>query len=646
MASSRELGPVRVGRRAAGAVVALVTLVSVLVGGPPAGASSVGSVTAAVSPAVAGATGARWTIGFTNTTALSSSDTVTVTAPAGTVLPNSCTYQVIDTTPNPDVSWTVCPTQPVDVNQSVLQLWSDVPAGHALQLVIDDVANPGTAGSQSVSISTSTDTDAVSAAVNLSAGPTAVTGVSASVVPAVAGATGARWTVGFTTTSALNTSYSTVDLSAPAGTVLPNSCTYQVIDTTPTPDVVLSSCVTSGGGTNEVKLAVYGDVPAGHVLQLVIDDVGNPPNAGSYPVSVSTTSDRAPVTANVALSSGPTAVSAVSVVSSPAVAGATGARWTVGFTNTSALNNYYSRVVVSAPAGTVLPASCTYQLVDTTPNPDVTLSGCVTSGGGTNEVEIYPGADVPAGHVLQLVIDDVGNPPNAGSYPVSVSTTSDRAPVTANVALTSGPTAVTGVGVALDNTLPGATSVTYTIGFTNTSALNYYYSRVVVSAPAGTVLPSSCTYQLVDTTPNPDATTWACPTAGGGTNEVEIYVGGDVPAGHALQLVIPEVTNPASSGSKTLTIRTSSDQVPVTAGYSLGLGVSTTALPSATAGDAYSATLTATGGTGPYTWSMAPGSGSLPSGLSLDPSTGTISGTPGAGTGGTYSNLVFRVKDS
>ncbi|MCO5306562.1 MAG: Ig-like domain repeat protein [Microthrixaceae bacterium] len=489
-----------------------MTLVSVLVGGPPAGASSVGSVTAAVSPAVAGATGARWTIGFTNTTAVSSSDTVTVTAPAGTVLPNSCTYQVIDTTPNPDVSWTVCPTQPVDVNQSVLQLWSDVPAGHALQVVIDDVANSGTAGSQSVSISTSTDTDAVSA--------------------------------GFS------------------------------------------------------------------------------------------------------LATGPTSVSAVSVVSSPAVAGATGARWTVGFTNTSALNYYYSRVVVSAPAGTVLPSSCTYQLVDTTPNPDVTLSGCVTSGGGTNEVEIYPGADVPAGHVLQLVIDDVGNPPNAGSYPVAVSTTSDRAPVTANVALTSGPTAVTGVGVALDNTLPGSTSVTYTIGFTNTSALNYYYSRVVVSAPAGTVLPSSCTYQLVDTTPNPDATTWACPTSGGGTNEVEIYVGGDVPAGHALQLVIPEVTNPASSGSKTLTIRTSSDQVPVTAGYSLGLGVSTTALPSATAGDAYSATLTATGGTGPYTWSMAPGSGALPSGLSLNATTGEISGTPAAGSGGTYSNLVFRVKDS
>lgn len=57
-----------------------------------------------------------------------------------------------------------------------------------------------------------------------------------------------------------------------------------------------------------------------------------------------------------------------------------------------------------------------------------------------------------------------------------------------------------------------------------------------------------------------------------------------------------------------------------------GLTITTTALPAATVGKRYSATLTATGGTGPETWSII--QGRLPSGLSLHASTGTITGTP------------------
>src|SRR5439155_17425034 len=48
-------------------------------------------------------------------------------------------------------------------------------------------------------------------------------------------------------------------------------------------------------------------------------------------------------------------------------------------------------------------------------------------------------------------------------------------------------------------------------------------------------------------------------------------------------------------------------------------------LPSGTVNAAYSATLSATGGTPPYFWSLV--SGSLPTGLSLA-SNGTLSGTP------------------
>jgi hypothetical protein len=56
----------------------------------------------------------------------------------------------------------------------------------------------------------------------------------------------------------------------------------------------------------------------------------------------------------------------------------------------------------------------------------------------------------------------------------------------------------------------------------------------------------------------------------------------------------------------------------------------------------YSNTLKVTEGTPPYNWSIT--SGALPSGLSLNPSTGVISGTPAANYG-TY-NLTFQVQDS
>ena len=56
------------------------------------------------------------------------------------------------------------------------------------------------------------------------------------------------------------------------------------------------------------------------------------------------------------------------------------------------------------------------------------------------------------------------------------------------------------------------------------------------------------------------------------------------------------------------------------------LSVTTASLPNGAPGTAYSATLAATGGTTPYTWSLA--SGALPAGLSLNSSTGVISGTP------------------
>lgn len=71
-----------------------------------------------------------------------------------------------------------------------------------------------------------------------------------------------------------------------------------------------------------------------------------------------------------------------------------------------------------------------------------------------------------------------------------------------------------------------------------------------------------------------------------------------------------------------------------------GFHIATLGLPSGTVDVPYSTTLSAAGGTPPYTWSVT---GSLPSGLSLDAKAGTIAGTPTmVGT----ASLTLMVSDS
>jgi len=66
-------------------------------------------------------------------------------------------------------------------------------------------------------------------------------------------------------------------------------------------------------------------------------------------------------------------------------------------------------------------------------------------------------------------------------------------------------------------------------------------------------------------------------------------------------------------------------------------------LPGATMSAAYSQTLVASGGNGPYTWALT--NGTLPAGLTLSASTGAITGTPTASNGVGVS-LIFTATDS
>jgi len=86
---------------------------------------------------------------------------------------------------------------------------------------------------------------------------------------------------------------------------------------------------------------------------------------------------------------------------------------------------------------------------------------------------------------------------------------------------------------------------------------------------------------------------------------------------------------PAASGTFTVSVSVSdTSQQTATAQFALTiipkLVITTTALPPVIVGASYNVTLTATGGVTPYTWSVT----GLPAGLSLNASTGAITGIP------------------
>ena len=191
---------------------------------------------------------------------------------------------------------------------------------------------------------------------------------------------------------------------------------------------------------------------------------------------------------------------------------------------------------------------------------------------------------------------------------------------------------------------------------------------------SGAAVPSGCAASptmaefIVGTTPPPPPPTPAIATtslpgatqnvaynatlsATGGTAPYTWSIAsGTLPAGLALAPSTGAISGtPTGTGTSTFTVRvTDANSMAATKSLSVTVtatpaapSITTASLPGATQNVAYNTTLSATGGTAPYTWSIA--SGTLPAGLALAPSTGAISGTP-TGTG--TSTFTVRVTDA
>src|SRR5437763_8885930 len=195
-------------------------------------------------------------------------------------------------------------------------------------------------------------------------------------------------------------------------------------------------------------------------------------------------------------------------------------------------------------------------------------------------------------------------------------------------------------GVAVN----GASSSAYTTPATSSSNNGGQFT-VVVSNSAGSVTSSTAILTVVVSVPPLQVTSSQLPggtvgsaysatlSASGGTSPYSWSLSsGTLPTGLILSSSGTLSGTPTVAGAFPFTV-TVKDAVSGSASASLSINVvglpplqiTSSQLPGGTVASTYSATLSASGGTSPYSWSVS--SGTLPTGLSLS-SSGTLSCTP------------------
>jgi hypothetical protein len=236
-------------------------------------------------------------------------------------------------------------------------------------------------------------------------------------------------------------------------------------------------------------------------------------------------------------------------------------------------------------------------------------------------------------------------------YSASVSVTGGTAPF--SYSLTSG-SLPGGLALGQDGTITGTPNVAGTFNFTvqaqDSSVGSAFTSTqsfsIAVASPNWVFSPSTSSLPSgqVGVAYNQSV------TATGGNGAITYSIVSGLPAGLHLNPTTGAITGtPTQAGSFTVMIKaTDSSPVPFakTATYALNVAAPTITLTLPTlpivpqVGVFYSQTITASGGTAPYNFT----NGTLPTGLTINPSTGVISGIPTEG--GTFSGISIAVTDS
>jgi len=390
---------------------------------------------------------------------------------------------------------------------------------------------------------------------------------------------------------------------------------------------------TGGTGTGYVYTVTSGALPTGLNLSAAGAITGTPTAAGTYTFTVRAVDSAG----NFQTKEYVVTVVAVAVGPASLPSATNGTAYSQAITPTGGTGPYVC--VVSAGA---LPAGITL-----TSN---TLSGTPTAAGSYTFTITCTDANgvagsrpysmtVDAGQVLVLGPATLPNATNGTAYTQSVVATGGTGTgYVYTVDAGSLPTGLTlSAGGAITGTPTVAGSYTFTVRAAD-SAGNFQtksYTLVIEPGAVLTLGPAS----LPKATNGAAYTQSVVATGGTGTGYVYSLTSGTLPTGLTLSAAGAVAGTPSAAGSYTFTVRavdsagnfqTKTYTVVVDPGAVLNLGPQTLNAP--TQGVAYSGTVVATGGSGTgYVYSID--SGALPSGLTLNPTTGAITGkTLGSGT--------------
>jgi len=571
--------------------------------------------------------------------------TVTLVGPSGTVFPNLAAH-LIDSTDGAGTSDIDLVSPPYSTS-ATYRVRNNVSAGDTVTVVVDDLPNRSTPSTtQTLSVSTSSNTTAAKSSPYTVVTRQALSQMTLSIDRPAAGASDATYLLAATTSSSggLAAGQATITVTGPVGTIF---FTGDATVYDPAARTTAGATYLGGAGTRSVTYRFTKDIRPGTRFILAMKSVTNGPTPTTTGALTAKTSSDSSGSATFTLTAKPQLGVTYYVTERNGAA--------IARIQLDANGNLYqdNRYFVSGLAGGG-PDSALFDHQNRllASNPDV---GTISAHDAGTGAQLSPRVN---NTLLSTVADMALDPQSDTVWTVGYGRSDAQA--ISKVNLTDGTTtfmnssAIPSLGGIIFNASGSRLFVTSHSGaIDEISRADGHLIRSLV-VPAG---PDGMTY---------DSFTGDVFASGCG-GLCEVGIGTDAAPVLTLVRSISQVSGDgittdgqgniaAASGNCCLkvlnltslavttiasNIPSADDVAPLVGNGAPALTIPTTALPGATVGSPYSAAVVANGGSTPYAWTVV--SGALPAGLSLNGTSGAITGTPSAS--GTFS-FTARVTDS